>query len=63
MEANEEKRVEYQELIKDISKEKIVYIDESGIELNTCKDRGWSKRVEKLLGKKSGKYYERTNII
>ena len=63
MEANEEKRVEYQELIKDISKEKIVYIDESGIELNTCKDRGWSKRGEKLLGKKSGKYYERTNII
>ena len=63
MEASEEKRAEYQELIKDIPKEKLVYIDESGIEMNLCKDRGWSKRGEKLLGKKSGKYYERTNII
>ena len=63
MEANEEKRIEYQKVIKDIPKEKLVYIDESGIELTICKDRGWSKRGEKLLGKKSGKYYERTNII
>ena len=63
MEANEEKRADYQEVIKDMPKEKLVYIDESGIEMNLCKDRGWSKRGEKLLGKKSGKYYERTNII
>ena len=63
MEANEEKRIEYQKVIKDIPKEKLVYIDESGIELTICKDRGWSKRGEKLLGKKSGKYYERRNII
>jgi transposase len=28
-----------------------------------CKDRGWGKKSEKLIGKKSGKYYERTNII
>ena len=48
MEASEEKRAEYQELIKDIPKEKLVYIDESGIEMNLCKDRGWSKRGEKL---------------
>jgi transposase len=25
--------------------------------------RGWGKKSEKLVGKKSGKYYERTNII
>jgi transposase len=31
--------------------------------MSICKDRGWGKRSEKLLGKKSGKYYERTNII
>jgi len=31
--------------------------------MTICKDRGWGKRSEKLLGKKSGKYYERTNII
>ncbi len=28
-----------------------------------CKDRGWGRKNEKLLGKKSGKYFERTNII
>ena len=63
MEANEEKRKDYQELIKDIPKEKLVYIDESGIDTNICKDRGWGKKSEKLVGKKSGKYYQRTNII
>lgn len=40
-----------------------MYIDESGIDLTICKDRGWGKKSEKLIGKKSGKYYERTNII
>ena len=43
--------------------ERIVYIDESGIDLSICKDRGWGKKSEKLVGKKSGKYYERTNIV
>jgi transposase len=55
VEASEEKRNAYQEAIKDIAPESLVYIDESGIELTICKDRGW--------GKKSGKYYERTNIV
>jgi transposase len=63
VEASEEKRVAYQELIKDIPPQSLVYIDESGIELTVCKDRGWGKKSEKLIGKKSGKYYERTNII
>lgn len=31
--------------------------------MNICKDRGWGKRGEKLFAKKSGKYYQRTNII
>ena len=35
--------------------EKLVYIDESGIEMTICKDRGWVKKSEKLIGKKSGK--------
>jgi transposase len=43
--------------------ENLVYIDESGIEMTICKDRGWGKKGEKLIGKKSGKYYQRTNII
>jgi transposase len=63
VEANEEKRAAYQELIKDTPPQSLVYIDESGIEMSDCKDRGWGKKNEKLVGKKSGKYYERTNII
>lgn len=63
MEANEEKRDKYQEAIKDINLKSLVYIDESGIDMNICKDRGWGRKGHLLLGKKSGKYYERTNII
>ncbi len=63
MEANEEKRKYHQEIIKDIPKENLVYIDESGIDMSICKDRGWGKKNEKLAGKKSGKYYQRTNIL
>lgn len=49
--------------IKDISPQTLVYIDESGVEMNIRKDRAWSKRGELLTGKKSGKHLERTNII
>lgn len=63
MEANEEVRAGYQEAIKGIPSESLVYIDESGIDMTICKDRGWGKKSEKLKGKKSGKYYQRTNII
>lgn len=64
MEASEEKRKKYAEAIKDIALERLVYIDESGIDIGSiCKDRGWGKKGEKLIGKKSGKYYQRTNII
>ncbi len=31
--------------------------------MNICKDRGWGKKSEKLVAKKSGKHYERANII
>jgi len=55
VEASEEKRAVYQELIKEIPPQSLVYIDESGIELTICKDRGWGKKSEKLVGKKSGK--------
>ena len=63
MEESEEKRKEYSETIKDIPYEKLVYIDESGIDMSICKESRWGKKSEKLLGKKSGKYYQRTNII
>ena len=41
----------------------MVYIDESGIEYNMFKDKGWAKKGEIIPAKKSGKYYQRTNII
>jgi len=63
VEASKDKQDKYREVIKDILPENIVYIDESGIELAICKDRGWGKKSEKLVAKKSGKYYKRTNII
>lgn len=63
MEANQESRDRYQKDIKDTDPETLVYIDESGIELTICKDRGWGIKGQKLIAKKSGKYYERTNII
>ncbi len=40
-----------------------MYIDESGIEISICKDRGWEKQSKKLVSKKSDKYYQRTNIM
>lgn len=63
MEANEGKRKAYEEAINGIALERVVYIDESGIDIGVCKDRGWGKKGEKLIGKKSGKHYQRTNIV
>jgi transposase len=63
VEANEEKREQYLKAIEGISPRSLVYIDESGIDMNICKDKGWGKKGKILKGKKSGKYYERTNII
>jgi transposase len=63
VEACEEKRAQYREEIKNISIENVVYIDETGIEISAVKDKGWGPRGKPLFAKKSGKYYERTNII
>ena len=63
MEANDDKRCKYLNSISDIELNNLVYIDESGIEQSICKDRGWGLKNKNLIGKKSGKYYERTNII
>jgi transposase len=63
LEANEERRNLYKEAIKDLELKNIAYIDESGIEMNSCKDKGWELKGKILSSKKSGKYYERTNVI
>ena len=63
MEADINKREEYLEKIKAITKDNLVYIDESGVEETISKDRGWDLKGVIIKGKKSGKYYKRTNII
>ena len=63
MEACSKKQEKYFEEIKDIAPEDMVYVDETGIEIAAVKDRGWGLKSKPLLAKKSGKYYERTNII
>ena len=63
MEANLNKREDYLKVLRDIDPANLVYIDESGIEMSICKDRGWGIKGKILQAKKSGKYYERTNII
>jgi transposase len=63
LEASAEKRSEYLEMISKYDKEQIVHLDESGIDMSICLDRGWGKIGELLVGQKSGKQYQRTNII
>ncbi|GAJ46623.1 hypothetical protein HE1_00960 [Holospora elegans E1] len=41
----------------------LVYIDESSIDRLCAKTEGWGRKSEKLVGKKSGKWYQRTNSI
>jgi transposase len=52
VEADEEKRNEYAEAIKDIDPKSLIYIDESGIEMTIGKDKGWSKKGYPLHCKK-----------
>lgn len=61
--AKEKQQQEYLDKLKNISKKDLAYIDESGIDMNINKDKGWGAKGKKLKAKKSGKYYQRTNII
>ena len=63
MEASVKERTHYLELISGIEKDKLVYIDESGIERNAVKDRGWGKKGKPLGEKRSSKAHHRINII
>lgn len=63
MEANTEKRRAYSEVIESLPEELLVYIDESGIEEGACKEHGWSKIGEVIPAQRSGKTYQRLNII
>ena len=63
MEAKSEQRSKYQKDIEGIAKDKLVYLDESGIDRTSYKNRGWGKKGQILFAKTSGKRFQRTNII
>ena len=62
-EACPEKREEYLKKISDITKQDIVYIDESGLDKNCYKQRGWGEIGKKLIGNITGERFKRTNIL
>ena len=53
----------YQEVIKDIPKQNLVYTNESGIDMAIYKDRGWAKKATNLLKKEVVSTVERTNLL
>ena len=63
MESNPQRREEYLSEIEGISADMLVYVDESGIEINMLKDRGWGKIGEKLFAQIICKFYKRLNVI
>ena len=56
-------RDEFIEKIKTITKDKLVYIDESGIEDNACKEYGWSVVGERCYGEKAYQHSSRISMI
>ena len=47
----------------DISKDKIAYVDETGIDSYIYREHGWSKRGVPLTGLVSGRKYKRVGIV
>jgi len=47
-------RKEYQEILNQIPKENLIYLDESGFDLNMKKEYGWKVRGKRLYDNKSG---------
>lgn len=54
---------EYLEKIKDVPKEKIVYIDETGIDNCLSRQYGRSPKGTRVYGKVYGHKFKRTNIV
>ena len=47
-------RKEYQEILNQIPKENLIYLDESGFDLNMKKEYGWKVRGQRLYDNRSG---------
>ncbi|KJV51860.1 DDE superendonuclease family protein [Orientia tsutsugamushi str. Gilliam] len=56
-------RNELIEKIKQISKENLVFIDESGIEDNACREYGWSIKGTRCYGNKAYQHKSRVSMI
>ena len=62
-EQDPQKVKEYLETIKDIPKEKMIYVDETGIDKFMYRKYARAAKGEKVYGKIRGKKFERTNIV
>jgi hypothetical protein len=47
-------RREYKEILGQIPKENLIYLDESGFDLNMKKEYGWKAKRQRLYDNKSG---------
>ncbi|MFP3034967.1 MAG: transposase [Candidatus Tisiphia sp.] len=56
-------RNEFITKIQHISKEKLVFIDESGIEDNACREYGWSIKGSRCYGEKTYQHNSRITMI
>lgn len=61
-EANQKKREQYLEEIKDIDPANIVYSDETGIDDNEVPDKGWALKGERCFAPKKAERKTRYNI-
>ena len=62
-EQDSQKVKEYLEKIKDIPEERIVYVDETGIDKCLSRKYGRSPKGARVYGKVYGHKFERTNIV
>ncbi|MCG8340191.1 MAG: hypothetical protein MI674_02835 [Cytophagales bacterium] len=62
-EAHPAKRKQYRDEVAKIARDKLVFLDERGIELNLCKQRGWSKKGALLFAPKRGQREKRLHVI
>lgn len=62
-EADPIKQAVFIEVIKDVAKDMLVYIDESGINTYLHRSHGYAKKGQKIYGKISGIKYSRENFI
>jgi transposase len=51
------------EQIKDLTVDKLVYVDESGIDTFLHRTHGWGLRGEKVMGEVSGKRFARESFV